>query len=331
MPASGWVREFDLSDEGSRKEDIGTGHGRGAIEIAEGAAWVTNSWSRTLARLELPTREVSASMKLAKVPVAITAGAGALWVLCRNGWTWRVWPTEPRVEGLARAGAKARSICADDQGVWILRDSGELVQADPISGEMHGRASVGRGGRRVISGHAALWVVTGRGKRLLRVAPDTGEIQTEVKIPGRAVGMALHRKTLWITCVHRFHERRKQGASALAAVDADTGAVGASHPLPELAGAMTYGNDAIWIACGPRGQGKNGTIERFDLRTGSLETAVGSTGWPVDSLAVTGDSLLAAMNVYGNVGAGGGGEGIGLGWDMGGGGGGGDGGGGGGG
>ena len=299
LPAMGWVREFDISSTHHPPRDAPTGHGRGVIALTEGAAWVTNAWTRTLSRVDLATLKVTAVLDLSKAPIAIAADAGGAWVLCRNGWLWRVWLDEPRLEGVARVGRRARSISADDRAVWTLRDGGALTQVEPTSGEIVLEVSVGRGARRVLSGPDAVWVLTRRGRCLEQIDPQTGRTRTKTRLPAQGMGPVLSNGTVWVAYGHRDRHRRRKGAGGIAAIEADTGALDKPFRLPGRPRAIAASGDAIWIACARPGKSHDATIQRFDPASRRLRAAVGSTRWPVDWLAVSERSVLATMNVAG--------------------------------
>lgn len=275
---------------------VGTGHGHGLIALAGGAVWVASDWSRTLARLNPFTLEITAMLKLEKVPVEMAAGAGALWVLCRNGWLWRVSPPLPEMTGVARVGRRARSIAADDRAVWILRDGGELTQLEPTSAEPILETSVGRGARRVVLTQRALWAIAGRGRRLLRIDRRTGEILRDIRLDVPAVDVVPIGHALWVVASHRIGRRTADGPGRVWRMSEEGDAPGTPAFLPETPRAVTAGSGSIWIACGPRFK-KDASIEELDTRSGDRRTVVSSAGWPIDSLAVVDRRILAAMSI----------------------------------
>jgi hypothetical protein len=130
--STGWVRIIDVGGQLPAR-NVGTGHGRGAIATGHDGVWVANSWSRTVARLNPRTFELTSLFELGKVPVAIATGPDAVWVLCANGWLWRIWPAGPAVEGVARLGRGARAVAAAGSSIWVLREKGELVRFEPAA------------------------------------------------------------------------------------------------------------------------------------------------------------------------------------------------------
>ena len=305
-PHTGWVREYDLV-RGECVRSVGTGHGRGLIEVTGNVVWVANCWSRTLARLNPFSLEVTAMLSLRKIPVAMAAGADALWVLCRNGWLWHVSPPLPHMTGVARVGGHARSVAADDRAVWTLCDGGGLTQLEPTSAEPILATSVGRGARRVILTQRALWVIAGRGRRLLGIDRRTGQIQRKFHLDVPAVDVVPVGQALWVVGSHRRGRRTADGHGRVWRMSEEGDALATPAFLSETPRAVTAGNGSIWIACGSHFT-KDMSIEEVDARTGDRRTVVSSAGWPIDSIAVVDRKILAAMSVPdSDVGAGGGG------------------------
>jgi hypothetical protein len=291
MYPTGWVRVFRPGAPDSTPHNVGTGYGRGAIAVGREAVWVTNGWSRTVARLDRRDLKVSAVVKVRRPPVSVAVGPQATWVLCGNGWLWRVSTGAEAVEGVARLGARARAVAATDRWVWALRERGDLSRIEPSSGEVTLQTSVGRGARHLLEAEGALWATRRRGRRVLRIDGDSGEPVAESKPPRQAACLAVDGGTVWICCRRRFSGDK----GWLYRGDASTLEWDESLVLDGRPRAIACGMDAVWIASAARGE-RAGLIARFDPRDGSLET-VAETDWPVYELAVCGDSLLATMGL----------------------------------
>jgi hypothetical protein len=291
MHPTGWVRVFQPGITDLAARNIGTGHGRGAIAVGREAVWVTNGGSRTVARLDRRDLQLSAVTDVRKVPVAVAVGPQATWVLCGNGWLWRISPGAEAIEGVARLGPRARAVAATERWVWALRERGELTRIEPSSGEVTLEASIGRGARHLIEADGTLWATRARGRRLLRIDGDSGEIVAESKPPRQIVCMALDGGTVWIGC-----RRRSSGSKGwLYRGDASTLAWSEPQLLGGHPRAIACGMGAVWIAVAARGE-RRGVIARLDPATETAE-ALTETDWPVYALAVCGDSLLATMGL----------------------------------
>jgi streptogramin lyase len=283
------VVETDIKGLPSR--EVGTGHGRGAIAVGLDGIWVTNAWSRTVARLDPKTLKLTAVLGLGKTPVGMTIGNDAVWIVSTNGWLWRVWPAGPHAEGVARLGRRARAIAAAGSWIWVLRESGGLIRVEPATGEITLETDVGRGALDLVAADDALWVTCRRGRRLLRVNADSGHIEAEVSPHGRVLCLADAGGTIWMGCGSRLNGR----IGWLYPLDARTAALGESSTLPARPRALTVGQGGVWVACANRRR-RRGTIERFDPETGLTDLRE-ETEWPVYDLIVSDNSILAAMGL----------------------------------
>jgi hypothetical protein len=288
---TGWVRVFDLSPRDAPPRNIGTGHGRGAMAIAPEAVWVANAWSRTVARLARPSLDVTDVWRLRKTPVGIAAGADAVWVVCSNGWLWRIRSDGGAAEGVARLGGGSLAIAADESSIWVLRERGRLIRVEPETCEQTLETALGRRARHMVADEGAIWVSSHRGRRLLRIDPGSGSVDGEIGAPSRVACLATGDGVVWVGC----GERGSADRGSLYPLDARTLSFGAPHDLPGQPRALASGRDAVWAACAPRGRRK-GAIARLDEGAGTLSEQV-RTEWPVYDLAVVGDSMLATMGI----------------------------------
>jgi streptogramin lyase len=289
--ATGWIHVVTTDIKELPSPEIGTGHGRGAIEVGLNGIWVTNAWSRTVARLDPKTLRLTAVLGLGKAPTGMAIGNDAVWIVSSNGWLWRVWPAGPHAEGVARLGRQAQAVAVAGSWVWVLRETGTLVRVDPTTCEITLEANVGRGAQDLFAANDSLWVIGKRGRRLLRVDADSGRIEAEVRPRGRILCFATSGSTVWLGCGSRINGSR----GWLYGLDAQTGDLGESSALTNRPRALTMGNRGIWVACAGRGK-KEGTIECLNPQTRVVEMRE-HTEWPVYDLALAGSSILAAMGV----------------------------------
>jgi hypothetical protein len=287
---TGWVDVCSASDREAPMERVGTGHGRGALTAGHGGIWVANRGSRSVARLDPRTHRLTATLGVRKFPAAIASGGNAVWVVCSNGWLWRVWPAGPRAEGVARLGRRARAIAAAGGWIWVLRENGRLDRLEPATGEVIATTRMPGGARRMIGTGQALWVAARRGRLLLRIAADSGQIDAEIRVPKRIVSLAADDTSIFAGCVAGFPPRH----GWLYEVDRQSASLGAPLELPGQPRALAAGPEAVWIACST---GRHrGTIERLAKPGGTLESWR-QTDWNVSDLLLDGDSLLIAMSM----------------------------------
>lgn len=288
--ATGWVRIFDTTG-GLPPRSVDTGHGPGVIAVGLGAVWVANAASSTVARLDRHTFERTNLLRLRGTPAAIAIGADAVWVVCTNGWLWRVWPAGPQAEGVARLGRGVRGMATCGGWIWVLRERGDLARVDPVTGEPNQEVALGRGGRRLATDGETLWAIGGRGRKLLRLDGDLGTVLYETSDPGRVIGIAPNGHGARVGCRPRLLGRN----GWTYAIDASGNPTGDRHELPGLPYALANAGRTTWMATASRGK-REGAIWRIDGEDKSPQLFE-STDWPTYDLAVVGSSLLACQGL----------------------------------
>lgn len=290
LRATAWVRRYSTSVPGVREDRIETGHGFGRLAVRDGAIWVTNAASNTVARIDGRSGQVDNRADLRRTPAAIAVGTETIWVVCANGWLWRFQPSGEG-EGVARLEDRARGLACDRESAWVLHADGRLVGVDQATGETMVEAKIRRGGRQLLCADGALVALSANGSRVCRVAPDSGEIEAEARLPARGVRATLHDGTLWVACGRRLVSRW----GALVPIDLATMAAGPPRELPSAPRAITADAEYLWVACGRRGDRKSSV---FRVEPGSGGAAPwAETDWTIYDLAIAGDQLLAATGL----------------------------------
>jgi hypothetical protein len=290
LRATAWVSRYSTSAPDVKEDRIETGHGLGRLAVSRDAIWVTNAASRTVARIDRRSGQVNRLAELRRTPAAIGVGNEAIWVVCANGWLWRLLPSGDG-EGVARLEDRARGLACDRESVWVLHASGRLVGVDQATGETNMEAKIRRGGHQLLYADGALVALSADGSRVLRVAPDSGETEAEVRLAARGVRAVLDDGTVWVACGRRLASRW----GTLVPIDLATMATGAPRELPNAPRAITAGAGHLWVACGRRGE-KKSSVVRVEPGSGRVAPWA-ETEWTVYDLAVAGDQLLAATGL----------------------------------
>ncbi|HEU4906001.1 MAG TPA: hypothetical protein VFT19_07785 [Solirubrobacterales bacterium] len=286
-----WIHAFDTGDRSAPAPWVGTGHGRGAIAVAHGGIWVANRASRTVARLNPGSLEMSAIQKFRKRPVAIAAGPDAVWAVGANGWLWRIWPDAQRAEGLTRLGRGAADIAVVEDMVWVLRRNGRLLGVERASGEIAAEGKVPRGAAHMTANGDVLWISCRRGRTLALFDPQAGRTTTEIPLPRRIRCLAIAGDTLYAGCARH----RSPGRGWLYAIDSRLHQVISTAELPGQPRAITADGGEIWIACG-KSLERESKILRVDAGSGQA-SEWWTTDWTVGSLAISDGVLLASMSI----------------------------------
>lgn len=285
-----WVRRYSTTVPERLEDRIETGHGFGRLAIEGDAIWATNALSNTVTRIDGRSSRVESRVDLRRTPAAIAAGADATWVVCANGWLWR-FHRDGEGEGIARLGDRARDLACGPESVWVLHANGRLVGVDVATGETTMEAKVHRGAHQLIRTGDGLVALSGSGTRVCRIAPESGAVEAEAKLPARGIRAAVHDDTLWVAC----GRRRAPAWGVLVPVDLATMTVGQPCQLPRAPRAIAADVEQLWVACGRRGEKKSSIVR---VEPGSRGVAPwAETEWTIYDLAVAGDHLFAATGM----------------------------------
>jgi streptogramin lyase len=200
-------------------------------------------------------------------------------------------PAAQHAEGVARLGRAATAIAVTGGMIWVLRRNGRLYGLDPASGEVAMEGKVPRGAGHMIAHDGMLWVSCARDRRVVCFDPGIGRIGAEIQLPQRIKCLALAGDALLVGCARSFSKRGR-----LRTIDCADQRVVLTAGLPGQPRAIV-GEDAMaWVACGSGLLGREGTIERVDLRRGEV-IEWRATEWKVSDLALIDEGLLASMHL----------------------------------
>lgn len=285
-----WIAPYSASDPGSNGERIEIGHGFSWLTTDESGIWATNGAGKTVTRIDARTLQVTNKIDLRRTPAAIAAGTDAVWVVCANGWLWRLHP-DGSGEGVARLGNHVRGLACDSESTWVLHANGDLVQVNQATGETVIEPRIGRGGRQLLYVNGAFVALCWNGRKAHRVSPTLEHAEAKVKLPAQGVRGAILHDTFWVACGRRFSPE----FGTLVPIDINTLAVKPPLRLPAAPRAIAAGAGYLWVACGIRGQ-KACSLKRVDPSTGEIKHWADSD-WNIYDLAVDGERLLTTVGL----------------------------------
>jgi YVTN family beta-propeller protein len=129
-----------------------------AVDAGAGAVWVADDEADYVARFS--TRGSSYSIPVGHVPNAIAVGAGGVWVAdTGDGTVERIDPKKRAVVARIRVGAEPSGIAVGGGSVWVA-DSGDgtVMRIDPASDRVVARIAVGASPRAIVIGDGRAWV-----------------------------------------------------------------------------------------------------------------------------------------------------------------------------
>jgi YVTN family beta-propeller protein len=147
------VRIDPANDQPTTTIDVGkvpvgvTGDGR--------AVWVATLGERAV-RIEPGTNAPTVEMPIG-YPVAVAAGAGAVWVLGREH-VWRIDPDTASVAQVMSIGERLMGLCVAEGAVWAADNgAGTVTRIDPVRGRVTGSVMVGHAPTDVAERDGTIW------------------------------------------------------------------------------------------------------------------------------------------------------------------------------
>ncbi len=129
-----------------------------AVDAGAGAVWVVDSDGDSVARVS--KRGSSYSIPVGHVPDAIAVGAGGVWIAdTGDGTVERIDPARRAVVARIRVGAAPSGIAVGGGSVWVA-DSGDgtVMRIDPATNRVVARIAVGASPRAIVIGDGRAWV-----------------------------------------------------------------------------------------------------------------------------------------------------------------------------
>jgi YVTN family beta-propeller protein len=226
-------------------------------------------------------------------PIALAAGAGAVWVADAGGDA--VVPLDPR-SGVPRRPVRLADspggVAAGFGALWVTEPlAHKLVRIDPVSGQILAEIGVGAGARAVAAGGGAVWVVNALDGTLSRVDPASNAVASTVPIGDAPGAVAAGAGGVWVT---------DEGAGALVSVDPRTGTVRRRYAIGAAPAAVALLGQTPWVAAGaPAGREHRGGT----LRVEYTAIRVLDPAYPLDVhpaiWRATGDGLVALTQASG--------------------------------
>jgi ABC-type branched-subunit amino acid transport system substrate-binding protein/DNA-binding beta-propeller fold protein YncE len=190
------------------------------IAIGEGAVWVLNTETDTVARIDPKTHAVTGRFRTRRVPTDIAAGGGALWLGNGGGRDANFTVSVSRVD--PRTGAVTHTVKLPDR-------TGSAAIATFNSGHSD-----------IVVAAGAVWALN-PDRTVSRIDPDTGRLVATVDVEAGAI--AAGAEDVWIV-----------GGSAVTPIDPRTNRAGRPIRLPtEEDSAIAVGAGKVWVPAGPDG------------------------------------------------------------------------------
>ena len=270
---------------------------------------------------------IAATVPVGARPVAITSGAGALWVANLDDQSvTRVDTSSRRAVRNIPVGDAPTALAASKGAVWVTDRTGDVSKIDPrydrltLTRTLAAASSFFSGAavRPTLAAFGSIWVVDPDG-HVSRIDADSGRIMGSVGVGNGPSAIAAGAGSVWVTnsadgTVTRIEPTTlvpttipvghgpaavavnaagvwiaNAGDNMLVRVDPDTNAVAGATRVGEGPTAVLATPAALWVA-----NGRDGTVMRLDPRSGEVEKKIRLGGTP-NAFASAGEHVWVSL------------------------------------
>ncbi|MGZ8771340.1 MAG: Vgb family protein, partial [Aeromicrobium sp.] len=217
--------------------------------------WVLSGSGRTLNRVALPGRSISA-VGLPATPTGMALGDGSVWIttgfgaLSGEAGVLSVGMSSRQVEGTIPLGNGADGVAVGAGAVWVTnRIDNTLTRIDLTTRTISGMLQVGEEPGAVAVGEGSVWVAHGVDGTVWRIDPGTLTRTAEVTLADQPYDITVAFGSLWVT---------SQLGASVTMVDVSSNTIQRTLVMPGAARGITSSPSEVWVAIG------NGEVARID-------------------------------------------------------------------
>jgi YVTN family beta-propeller protein len=191
-------------------------------------------------------------------PAGIAYGAGAAWVTdSADGMLLRV--NQPgQVIDRIPVGRGPAGVAVGDNEVWVANElDGTVSEVNPGAGVPVATIGVGIGPSAITVGDGAVWVGNLTSDTVSRINAATGEVSATIPLSGTPDDLAFGAGSVWVL---------SQATDQLLGIDPAGNRPTRAVTIAGNPDGLAFGDGEVWIA------DANGTVSRFDPRTGRVRT-----------------------------------------------------------
>jgi YVTN family beta-propeller protein len=137
-----WVTDT-FSDNVTRVDPTGlatpiaVGGGPSGIAVGEGGVWVADSLDDTVTRIDPNTRAVTMTIPVGRSPAGVAAGAGSVWVAnSGDGTVTRIDPRTDKVQATITVGGSPQAITIANGRAWVTIDAAAVTPSGTAGGTL---------------------------------------------------------------------------------------------------------------------------------------------------------------------------------------------------
>jgi DNA-binding beta-propeller fold protein YncE len=252
---SAWVSSVGADDGIGRYDRAGNligalqagteDHGISALDVGFGSLWVVDFESRSVARIDLDTGVLQATIQLPFSKLteqsAVSAGDGAVFVMADSPHT-RIASIDPATNrvNLTFPGPQGGTALLATGGVLWAADGDKLGRFDPSSGAATATVAIPNGAQAMAIGGGSLWLLGERSGDVSRVDPTTNTVTASITIspqPGSGGGVEVGGGYVWARVLNEL----------VAKIDPTTNHVIARYNPGPGGGSLAADDHDVWI------------------------------------------------------------------------------------
>jgi DNA-binding beta-propeller fold protein YncE len=257
---------------------IQVGPNPAGIVVGDGAAWLAQAADGTVARIDLGSARIKATIKVGDPSVLRAAGCGAESIHAVPHGSFKV-----------RRCDLPKAVAAVPGAIWATKnDTEELVRIDPRSNRVVAKVPVGIDAWYLAASPTAVWATDFYRDTVVHVDPIAGRVVATITgLPFGPSGIAIAGDSVWVA---------SSRADVISRIDAKNDHVVATMPVDHVPLPVVYAFGSVWVR-NEMAEG-NGTVIRIDPNTDEVlaKVAVGPEAGRdgLDGLGVAPDGLWVA-------------------------------------
>jgi YVTN family beta-propeller protein len=231
--------------------------------------------------IEAEDGRISAQYPVGRMPSAVVAGGGSIWVASAgDGTVTRIDPAREPVITTITVGGRPAGLAFGAGSLWIADgDSRHVVQVDPGANREVGRHEVGNAPRSVAVGGGALWVASGVDGLVRRIDLQGSRAPRSIPLGANPTAIAAGAGAIWVA---------SEEAGTVTRLNPRTGTVFPAINVGNGPSAIAAGAGGVWVL-----NRLDGTLTRIDPQTNRVAWAFGVGSDPT-AVAASDDAVWVA-------------------------------------
>jgi len=177
------------------------------LALGFGSLWVPNCGDHTLARVDLKTYKITASIStgIGDSEGGLAVSPDSVWLMTdKNGTLARIDPGNNKIVAEIYVARDSYTLAFGEGAVWVTSTGANLVsRVDPNTNLVTDTIPVGKAPRFLAVGEGAVWTLNQTDGTVSRIDPKTNKVVAtiEVGVPGEGGDIAAGEGFVWVTSI----------------------------------------------------------------------------------------------------------------------------------